>query len=297
MTTRHNLCLTMIFLHLLLPPFLTLASASRCPELKTVPYVCPPGADDTSQCLYGVYHGTYSLTNDHSPFCPEDDGYSGCLYTYTGTEQHYCFKEIPTLNAKLDEAMPLYNVSRPCLANFPGIATMTEEEQASLCCGHQDCQENAGCFLDETSGKFRTMCQCFLNHQLVADSQAPLPSTGYCQPMEAPSYCSGKAECYSTVPTTTPFSICPYCKVYRNEEEVGSYVEGKGDFETENAMQFRGSSEGCPETYTGLYWYCWYDVFTDVVDLSQTYLVVEEVDECEHYAYVYTPLACPFAQQ
>ena len=50
----------------------------------------------------------------------------------------------------------------------------------------------------------------------------------------------------------------------------------------------------------------------DVVDLSQTYLVVEEVqltckkkqsddeiqvDECEHYAYVYTPLACPFAKQ
>ena len=22
-----------------------------------------------------------------------------------------------------------------------------------------------------------------------------------------------------------------------------------------------------------------------------------QVDECEHYAYVYTPLACPFAQQ
>ena len=48
-----------------------------------------------------------------------------------------------------------------------------------------------------------------------------------------------------------------------------------------------------------------------MVDLSQTYLVVEEVqltchkqpddeiqvDECEHYAYVYTPLACPFAKQ
>ena len=29
MTKRHNLCLTMIFLHLLLPLFLTLASASR----------------------------------------------------------------------------------------------------------------------------------------------------------------------------------------------------------------------------------------------------------------------------
>ena len=28
--------------------------------------------------------------------------------------------------------------------------------------------------------------------------------------------------------------------MYRNEEEVGLYVEGRGDFETENAMQFRG---------------------------------------------------------
>ena len=63
--------------------------------------------------------------------------FAGCLYTYTGTEQHYCFKEIPTLNAKLDAEMPLHNVSRPCLANFPGITTMSEEEQARLCCGHQ----------------------------------------------------------------------------------------------------------------------------------------------------------------
>ena len=28
--------------------------------------------------------------------------------------------------------------------------------------------------------------------------------------------------------------------MYRNEEEVGLYVEGRGNFETENAMQFRG---------------------------------------------------------
>jgi len=275
--------------------FLHRAGASRCPQLKTVPYVCPPGAEDTSQCLYGVYHGTYSLANDHSPFCPEDSGYSGCLYTYTGTEQHYCFKELPKVEVKVNTKE--YNVSRPCLANFPGITYMTEEEQASLCCGHQDCQENAGCFLDETSGTFRTKCQCFLNYQLVADPQAPLPSTGYCQSMEELSYCSNEVACFSTVAPTTPFTVCPYCKVYRHEEEMGSYIEGRGSFADENAMQFRGSSESCGETYTGLYWYCWYDVFTDVVDLSQTYLVVEEVDSCEHYAYLYTPLACPFAQQ
>ena len=30
------------------------------------------------------------------------------------------------------------------------------------------------------------------------------------------------------------------------------------------------SSEGCPETYTGLYWYCWYDVFTGEPYLTKT---------------------------
>ena len=30
--------------------------------------------------------------------------------------------------------------------------------------------------------------------------------------------------------------------MYRNGNEVGSYVEGRGDFQTENAMQFRGRS-------------------------------------------------------
>ena len=29
-------------------------------------------------------------------------------------------------------------------------------------------------------------------------------------------------------------------QVYRNEEEIGVHVEGRGNFETENAMQFRG---------------------------------------------------------
>ena len=60
---------------------------------------------------------------------------AGCLYTYTGTEQHYCFKELPKVEVKVNAKE--YNVSRPCLANFPGITYMTEEEQASLCCGHQ----------------------------------------------------------------------------------------------------------------------------------------------------------------
>ena len=31
-------------------------------------------------------------------------------------------------------------------------------------------------------------------------------------------------------------------KVFRHEEEVGSYIEGRGNFADENAMQFRGRS-------------------------------------------------------
>ena len=37
----------------------------------------------------GVYHGTYSLTNDHSPFCPEDDGYSGHASDIIGTNYQF----------------------------------------------------------------------------------------------------------------------------------------------------------------------------------------------------------------
>ena len=35
-------------------------------------------------------------------------------------------------------------------------------------------------------------------------------------------------------------------------------------------LMFVISSEGCPETYTGLYWYCWYDVFTGEPYLTKT---------------------------
>jgi hypothetical protein len=30
-------------------------------------------------------------------------------------------------------------------------------------------------------------------------------------------------------------------------------------------------------TKTSVFWYCWYNMFSEVVDLSKTYLAVEEV--------------------
>ena len=36
----------------------------RCPPIKTVPYLCPPGAGDAGECTYGVFQDTYTLTGD-----------------------------------------------------------------------------------------------------------------------------------------------------------------------------------------------------------------------------------------
>ena len=43
--------------------------APRCPQLKTVPYVCPPGAEDTSQCLYGSIIISLTLISVKFPSC------------------------------------------------------------------------------------------------------------------------------------------------------------------------------------------------------------------------------------
>ena len=73
-----------------------------------------------------------------------------------------------------------------------------------------------------------------------------------------------------------------------------------------------GTYMSCPRESPPFWIFFRYDVYDDIVDLSQTFLVVEEVrrtvrcavktqtlifqaDDCEHYAYIYTPLACPFA--
>ena len=73
--------------------------------------------------------------------------------TWTGTDTHYCFKELPEdQNPQLALKLAEIIEERPCLAIFPNLTTMSEVERASLCCSNQDCQDNAGCFLDEVGG-------------------------------------------------------------------------------------------------------------------------------------------------
>jgi len=295
-------------MHLLILGLIVGAHAG-CPPIKTVPYTCPPGAEEAGECSYGVFQDTYTLTELASPHCPQSQGYIGyntpdtalgCLYTKTDSTESFCFKPM-----SLDP--PIIDPSRPCLGMFPDYLTMTEEEKASLCCSPDDCQANAGCFLDEASGQFRTYCQCFLGYTLESDPSQPLPATGNCTSLNrgardplTQSMCN-EGECLHTEDDT--YKVCPYCKVYKGESSLGSYTEGAGTFtgdrSSDEPMLFQKEvpSSGCNASSTGAFWYCWYDAFQETVPLTHTYLVVEEVDPCEHYAYIYTPLACPFAEQ
>jgi len=229
----------------------------------------------------------------------------GCLYTRTGTSETYCFKAMTGSGGEEDEvsvkwALPAGD-SRSCLSVdlFPDFPFMDGYQQAALCCGSQDCQENAGCFLDEGSRQFRTRCQCYLGHALTPDEQAPLPITGQCKKVE--DLAKEVSDCKDSLCFSTPtdsYTVCPYCQVFKGDVSLGSYDSGDGIFHTEEPMLFIGSSTPeCNNTNTEVYWYCWYDVYDDIVDLSQTFLVVEEAEDCDHYAYIYTPLACPFAAQ
>jgi len=187
---------------------------------------------------------------------------------------------------------------RPCLAeNFPNLANMNELEFASLCCGESDCQNNAGCFQDEVSDTFKTYCQCFLGYYLD-NSTSSLPMTGECHSMTTQD-CSSTS--LSTCYENEKYKLCPYChvtdKTGSEDSIIGQYDSGEGTFDNDDPMVFIGKSSDCQEEYTGMFWYCWYDTMQEVVDLNQAYILVEETDVCEHWAYIYTPLACPFAQE
>lgn len=260
--------------------------------------------------------------------CPEVDGFTGCLYQKNGSSETFCFKSGPqeqchsynqeyceidgdpkpapltTSGPDIDnDSKPdiLNNkvVVRPCLEqNFPNLASMSQDDTLKLCCNESDCQNHAGCFADELDTTFTTFCQCFLGYYLESSTEF-LPITGECLPMNSQDCSStSSASCYDT----DQYSICPYChvtdKTGSDHSIIAQYESGDGTFDSD-PMIFRGSSPSCSNDYSmNMYWYCWYDVIdADVVDPSDWYLVVEEHEECQHWAYIYTPLACDFAQE
>jgi len=309
----------------------SLSSSTTCPPCKMI-------QDCSSSFL-----GSYNLKEENSVFCPQDEGFTGCLYEKDGSIQKFCFKSGPleqcssynqdactgdktsTASANVDpDPKPTKAVTdtndtelvidndlknedllkganqvtttaeaASCHDNFKNLASMSETEISGLCCNESDCQDNAGCFLDELSDNYKTYCQCFLGYSLD-NSTSSLPSTGDCLDMTTQD-CSNPTSCYDN----DEYTLCPYCYVAKKtglqENIIGHYDSGDGSFREDDPMIFTGSSPGCAAETTEVFWYCWYDTMDQVVDLNQAFVLVEEPEPCEHLAYIYTPLACTFA--
>lgn len=98
------------------------------------------------------------------------------------------------------------------------------------------------------------------------------------------------------------FEWCPYCSVkkYDNhggELSLGHYISGEGDFYDDDPQIFReGDNENChKDRSTDVYWYCWYDIYTHIVPLDTIIFEWSEPEMCSFFIFVYTPLACCFA--
>jgi len=289
-------------------PFFLSPILCQCPPCKTL-----------QSCTTSTDSGNFLLTEANSAYCPTNQGYTGCLYRKNGTSEAFCFKSGPSgqcssyyedcqtsltstpeldLDLDTDEDYDINNKvitvtpEVPCHDKFPALANMSGPEVSGLCCDPSDCQVNAGCFLSELSPYFLTYCSCYLGYYLDSTSSLTLPKTGSCVSL-ASSGCSSSSACLSE----PPYTVCPYCSVTIEGNTIGLYTDGKGDLLTNDPMIFIGSSASCPEETTEMFWYCWYDISDSVVDLSQTMLTIEEHGPCERVAYVYTPLACEFANQ
>ena len=184
---------------------------------------------------------------------------------------------------------------------FHNTTALTNEEISGLCCNEDDCQENAGCFFDELSATVKTYCKCFLGYYLSPDNSS-MPATGECKDMKT-QVCSSTSSdgCYND----EDYIIFPYCKVFEKTTAeialLGTYVKGEGTYDTDptDPMMYIGPSTSCPEEEQAMevFWYCWYNEREEVVDPSHADLVVVDGEEdCQHLAYIYTPLACDYAK-
>jgi len=268
---------------------------SQCPPCKTL-----------ESCTSPHHSGSFLLMQEDSVFCPTTQGYTGCLYRKNGTSDSFCFKAGPSEECSAFEDCDTDTDSLPDISTilppdfdcepalvFPSYSLMTPEEQLGLCCSKADCQPNAGCFLDKQKSFTLTSCSCKVNFLLDTSTYNWLdaPRTGTCDSL-AELGCSPFSPCYSEAGLT----ICPFCSVTREGEEIGLYSGGTGDLLHDDLsgdpMLFLGSSGQCEEEVTEMFWYCWYDASHQVVDLSQTMVAIQDNGPCQRWAYIYTPLAC-----
>jgi len=145
-----------------------------------------------------------------------------------------------------------------------------------------------------------TICHCFIGF-VLDNSTAEYPKTGTCINLRTAT-CDSSSEinCFED---TDLWGVCPYCRAFKHHEDhggelnLGEYVSGEGDFINGDPMVFEGGDDAnCNVDRTSeAYWYCWYDARDDIVHLDYYELLWLEDPLCHYIAYIYTPLACPWA--
>jgi len=136
----------------------------------------------------------------------------------------------------------------------------------------------------------------------VDKSTASFPKSGTCINLRThPCDDNSEVNCFEN---DDLWGVCPYCRAFKHHEDhggelsLGKYAGGEGDFLNDDPMRYTGGSdENCDgvERTSDVYWYCWYDVNDDIVSLDHIYTLWIEDPLCHYLAYVYTPLACPWA--
>jgi len=173
-----------------------------------------------------------------------------------------------------------------------------------------DCQENAYCFLDEVhlenTGEQKTDCICRIGMypelgRVPADDV--YPKTGYCIDATIEGACKFPELC---ITDDYGWGICPYCRAFKyhsdhgGELSLGKYVSGHGSFDDPQVYS-EGDSVNCGNSAkrsSEAVWYCYYWAFGDDEIVPLNYLEMFWIEDplCHYTAYLYTPMACLFAE-
>jgi len=233
--------------------------------------------DQDDECEEGLICGR----NNCIDFNPDASRYSDCCIA------------APTTTATLTTTTTNINAN-----NNPTVG--------SLACGEFNvCQENALCFLDEvhkinTGGEDKSDCVCKLGYVSITGVNASdeiYPKTGTCVPLTSENACLYPETCLKNADGQI---ICPYCKAHYENSAldsigIGSYISGTGSMSLADPMLF--DMEDDTDCSSVGYWYCWYDLHTmPLVPLNMFDVRWISTDDCNHRAYIYTPMACQFAQ-
>jgi len=177
------------------------------------------------------------------------------------------------------------------------------------CTTDSECQENAGCFiiepleLDPITGAPKTTCHCGLGY-LLDNSTASYPKTGTCENLRTRP-CTGNTATDYCITNTEGWGVCPYCRAFKyqgdygGELSLGTYTSGEGIFDSDPMIFEGGDPVNCgngADRSSVAYWYCWYTAFPDeTVSLDHIFVLWGEDPLCSYQAYIYTPMACDFA--